>query len=194
MKLNRTAFLLYKLFNSSFTGLSIGILFIIYKPIEDPSVYSLGGIFLAVSMLLIALFYEKLLNIKSFYFISLLVEIVMFLTLVVFFIFKISYFSALLIYSLYQLTFVFGGYLVRAETLVAKEKDFLSRIDIAKQIGYLIGLSISYLFYKFLEYFYSITDGVQQIEILHYILIFLQISIICFLFFSFQFSQTNKES
>ena len=192
MKLNRTAFLLYKLFNSSFTGLSIGILFIIYKPIEDPSVYSLGGIFLAVSMLLIALFYEKLLNIKSFYFISLLVEIVMFLTLVVFFIFKISYFSALLIYSLYQLTFIFGGYLVRAETLVAKEKDFLSRIDVAKQIGYLIGLSISYLFYKVLEHFYSITDGVQQIEILHYVLIFLQISIICFLFFSFQFSQKNK--
>jgi len=192
MKLNRTAFLLYKLFNSSFTGLSIGILFIIYKPIEDPSVYSLGGIFLAISMLLIALFYEKLLNIKSFYFISLLVEIVMFLTLVVFFIFKISYFSALLIYSLYQLTFIFGGYLVRAETLVAKEKDFLSRIDIAKQIGYLIGLSISYLFYKVLEHFYSITDGVQQIEILHYVLIFLQISIICFLFFSFQFSQKNK--
>tara|TARA_B100001109_G_scaffold247692_1_gene237748 strand:+ start:498 stop:1076 length:579 start_codon:yes stop_codon:yes gene_type:complete len=192
MKLNRTAFLLYKLFNSSFTGLSIGILFIIYKPIEDPSVYSLGGIFLAISMLLIALFYEKLLNIKSFYFISLLVEIVMFLTLVVFFIFKISYFSALLIYSLYQLTFIFGGYLVRAETLVAKEKDFLSRIDVAKQIGYLIGLSISYLFYKVLEHFYSITDGVQQIEILHYVLIFLQISIICFLFFSFQFSQKNK--
>ena len=194
MKLNRTAFLLYKLFNSSFTGLSIGILFIIYKPIEDPSVYSLGGIFLAISMLLIALFYEKLLNIKSFYFISLLVEIVMFLTLVVFFIFKISYFSALLIYSLYQLTFIFGGYLVRAETLVAKEKDFLSRIDVAKQIGYLIGLSISYLFYKVLEHFYSITDGVQQIEILHYVLIFLQISIICFLFFSFQFSQKNKKS
>tara|TARA_B100000609_G_C17207733_1_gene431968 strand:+ start:1160 stop:1744 length:585 start_codon:yes stop_codon:yes gene_type:complete len=194
MKLNRTAFLLYKLFNSSFTGLSIGILFIIYKPIEDPSVYSLGGIFLAISMLLIALFYEKLLNIKSFYFISLLVEIVMFLTLVVFFIFKISYFSALLIYSLYQLTFIFGGYLVRAETLVAKEKDFLSRIDVAKQIGYLIGLSISYLFYKVLEHFYSITDGVQQIEILHYVLIFLQTSIICFLFFSFQFSQKNKES
>ena len=192
MKLNRTAFLLYKLFNSSFTGLSIGILFIIYKPIEDPSVYSLGGIFLAISMLLIALFYEKLLNIKSFYFISLLVEIVMFLTLVVFFIFKISYFSALLIYSLYQLTFIFGGYLVRAETLVAKEKDFLSRIDVAKQIGYLIGLSISYLFYKVLEHFYSITDGVQQIEILHYVLIFLQTSIICFLFFSFQFSQKNK--
>ena len=78
--------------------------------------------------------------------------------------------------------------------LVAKEKDFLSRIDVAKQIGYLIGLSISYLFYKVLEHFYSITDGVQQIEILHYVLIFLQISIICFLFFSFQFSQKNKES
>ena len=192
MKLNRTAFILYKLFNSSFTGLSIGILFIIYKPIEDPSIYSLGGIVLAVSMLLIALFYEKLLNISSFYFISLFVEIMMLLSLIVFFIFKISYFSALLIYSFYQLTFIFGGYLVRAETLVAKEKDFLSRIDIAKQVGYLLGLSLSYFFYKILEHFYNISDGVHQIEILHYLLIILQIFIIGCLLFSFQFSNADK--
>ena len=192
MKLNRKAFILYKLFNSSFTGLSIGILFIIYKPIDDPSIYSLGGIVLAVSMLLVALFYEKLLNISSFYFISLFVEILMLLSLIVFFIFKISYFSALLIYSLYQLTFIFGGYLVRAETLVAKEKDFLSRIDIFKQVGYLLGLSISYFFYKILGHFYSISDGIHQIEILHYFLIILQIFIIGCLLFSFQFSNTNK--
>ena len=77
MELNRKYFLLYKFFNSSFTGLSIGILFIIYKPLEDPSIYSLGGIILASAMLLLAIFYEKLLNIKSFLKISFVVEIAM---------------------------------------------------------------------------------------------------------------------
>ena len=135
MELNRKYFLLYKLFNSSFTGLSVGILFTIYKPLEDPSIYSLGGIVLAASMLLIALFYEKLLNINSFFKISLIVEIVMLFTLLVFLSLNISFISALLIYCLYQFTFIFGGYLVRAETLVAHDKDFLSKIDIAIHPG-----------------------------------------------------------
>ena len=69
MTLNEKAFVRYKLFNSSFTGLSIGITFAIYKPL-DPMVYSVGGIFLALGMLFIAIFYDKLLNIKSFYYIS----------------------------------------------------------------------------------------------------------------------------
>ena len=83
MKLNEKTFLIYKLFNSSFTGLSIGILFTIYNPL-DPSVYSIGGIILAASMLLIAKFYEKLLNIKSFYYISLMVELMMLFTIIIF--------------------------------------------------------------------------------------------------------------
>ena len=72
MKLNEKTFLAYKLFNSSFTGLSIGILFTIYQPLslENQSVYSLGGMALAIGMLIIAKFYERLLNIKSFFRIS----------------------------------------------------------------------------------------------------------------------------
>ena len=186
MKLNRKSFLLYKLFNSSFTGLSVGILFAIYKPIEDPSIYSLGGIVLATSMLLIALFYEKILNIKSFYYISLLVEIVMFASLVTFLLLKISFISALMIYCLYQFTFIFGGYLVRAETLVAHEKEFLSKIDVFKQIGYLAGLSLSYAYYKVMEHIFRITEAELQIETLHYLLIILQLSIIFLLVFSFK--------
>ena len=54
-------------------------------------------------------------------------------SLFVFLILKISFFSSLLIYCIYQFTFIFGGYLVRAETLVAKEKDFLAKIDMLKQ-------------------------------------------------------------
>ena len=75
MQLNNKWFLTYKLFNSTFTGLSVGILFTIYNPL-DPEIYSLGGIILASAMLILAKFYEKLLNIKSFYLISVLVFIV----------------------------------------------------------------------------------------------------------------------
>lgn len=186
MELNRKYFLFYKLLNSSFTGLSIGILFTIYKPLEDPSIYSLGGIFLAASMLLVAMFYERLLNITSFFYISLLVELVMLISLLVFLICKISFASALAIYCLYQLTFVFGGYLVRAETLVANDKDYLGKIDVLKQLGYLIGLAVSYSFYKIVEHFYLITEAESQINLLHYPLLLLQLSVIVFLYFSFR--------
>ena len=150
MQLNYKWFLTYKLFNSAFTGVSVGILFTIYNPL-DPEIYSLGGIILASAMLIIAKFYEKLLNIKSFYFISILVEACMLITVLVFLILNYSLVSALVIYILYQFTFIFGGYLVRAETLVAKNKELLAKIDINKQIGYLLGLAFSFLFYKVLQ-------------------------------------------
>ena len=184
MELNKKYFLLYKFFNSLFTGLSIGILFTIYKPIEDPSIYSLGGIVLASSMLIIAFFYEKILNIRSFFRISLLVEIAILISLLVFLVLKVSFFSALLIYCIYQFTFIFGGYLFRAETLVAKEKNFLSRIDVFKQIGYLIGISLSYGFYKLIDYLYIISEPIIQIRVLHYILIIIQLIIILLLIIS----------
>ena len=186
MKLNRKYFLIYKLINSSFTGLSIGILFTIYKPLTDPSIYSLGGIILAISMLFLAMFYEKLLNITSFFYISLMVELVMLISLLVFVICKISFVSALAIYCLYQLTFIFGGYLVRAETLVANDKDYLGKIDVFKQLGYLIGLTVSYFFYKIVEHFFLITEAEYQINLLHYPLLLLQLSVILFLSFSFR--------
>ena len=186
MRLNEKAFLAYKLFNSSFTGLSIGILFTIYQPIEDPSIYSIGGMSLAIGMLIIAKFYERLLNIKRFFQISLLVELIMLITIFIFLILKSSLTSALLIYCGYQLTFIFGGYLVRAETLVAQDKELLSKIDINKQIGYLLGLLISYAFYKIVELKFDITDAENQIAILHYLLMSLQILIILLLFRSFK--------
>ena len=184
MRLKEKAFLGYKLFNSSFTGLSIGILFTIYQPL-DPSTYSLGGIVLATLMLIIAKFYEKLLNIKSFYYISLGVECIMLLTLITFMILQYSLTSALLIYMGYQLTFIFGGYLVRAETLVAKDKEFIGKIDINKQLGYLVGLGASFLFYKALDYGLEITEPKIQINILHYFLVSLQCLIIVLLVRSF---------
>ncbi len=184
MQLNNKWFLTYKLFNSAFTGLSVGILFTIYNPL-DPEIYSLGGIILASAMLILAKFYEKLLNIKSFYFISILVEACMLITVLVFLILKYSIVSALTIYILYQFTFIFGGYLVRAETLVAQNKELLAKIDVNKQIGYLLGLAFSFLIYKVLENSFNISETKDQIIILHYILLTLQFSILVFLFLSF---------
>ena len=184
MQLNNRWFLTYKLFNSAFTGLSVGILFTIYNPL-DPEIYSLGGIILASAMLVLAKFYEKLLNIKSFYFISVLVEACMLITVLVFLILKYSLVSALIIYILYQFTFIFGGYLVRAETLVAQNKELLAKIDINKQIGYLLGLAFSYLIYKVLENSFNMSETKDQIIVLHYILLTLQFSILAFLLLSF---------
>ena len=184
MQLNNKWFLTYKLFNSAFTGLSVGILFTIYNPL-DPEIYSLGGIILASAMLVIAKFYEKLLNIKSFFFISVLVEACMLITVLVFLILKYSLVSALIIYILYQFTFIFGGYLVRAETLVAQNKELLAKIDINKQIGYLLGLAFSFLIYKVLENSFDISETKDQIIVLHYILLTLQFSILAFLLLSF---------
>ena len=184
MKLNNRAFLRYKLFNSLFTGLSIGILFKIYTPL-DPMIYSIGGMFLAVGMLIIAKFYEKLLNIKSFYYISLMVEIMMLITLLIFIFCELSLVSALLIYIGYQFTFTFGGYLVRAETLVASNKELLGKIDFNKQLGYLVGLGASFIFYYTLNDGFEIVDTMSQITILHYLLIVLQVLIVLFLNASF---------
>jgi len=185
LKLKKKYFLWYKLLNSSFTGLSIGILFTIYKPIEDPAIYSIGGIFLASAMLIIANFYEKLLNIRRFLQISIGVELVMLTTLLIFLILQYTFTSALLIYMGYQLTFMFGGYLVRAETLVAQEKELLGKIDISKNFGYLLGLGASFLFYKTLEYGFNIDKAEIQINILHYFLVSLQAIIILVLANSF---------
>jgi len=184
MRLNIKSFLWYKLFNSSFTGLSIGMLFTIYDPL-DPLVYSAGGIFLAIAMLIIAKFYDKLLNIKSFYYISLMVELMMLFTVIIFVLLQFSLVSALLIYIGYQFTFTFGGYLVRAETLVAQDKELLGEIDFNKQLGYLLGLAASFLFYETLKVGFEIVEPKIQISILNYVLIVLQCFIIFFLIRSF---------
>lgn len=185
MQLVEKNFLIYKLLNSSFTGLSIGILFKIYEPL-DPEIYSIGGMVLAVAMIVIAKFYEKLLNIQSFYRISLFVEAVMLLTVISFLVLGYSLTSALVIYCGYQLTFIFGGYLVRAETLVTHRKELLSKIDMLKQTGHLVGLGASFLFYKLLDLGLEITVPNDQIIVLHYVLILLQSVILLLVISSFK--------
>lgn len=175
----------YKFVNSLFTGLSIGSIFTIYAPLK-PSIYSVGGVLLAIGMLIIAKFYEKLMNLKIFFFISLFVEVVILFLVSYFLIKPYTYTTALLIYAGYQLTFVFGSYLVRTETIFLKKKKFLSLVDIYKQAGYLSGLVISFIFYRSLEYFLGITTNQDKVYYLHFILLLVEILIIVLLIRSFR--------
>ncbi|WP_297888645.1 hypothetical protein [Sulfurihydrogenibium sp.] len=178
------SYLKYKFLNSVFTGLSIGSVFSIYSPLQ-PSIFSLGGVLLAIGMLLIAKFYKKLINIRIFFLISLFVEVVMLAVITAFLIKPFTYSTALFIYSGYQITFVFGSYLVRTETLLLRKKKLLSILDVYKQSGYLFGLGFSFGFYEFLEYFFKITTNQMQVYYLHFVLLPTEIFIIYYLLKAF---------
>lgn len=184
MKIHLRAYLWYKLFNSLFFGLSVGSIFVLYTPLE-PSIFSLGGIVLAIAMLFVAKFYEKMMNLLVFYRVTLLVEIVPFLIIISFLLFQYHYASVLFIYVSYQVTFVFGNYLVRMETLVLKRATLLGFADVLKQKGYLLGMVFSYLFYKIVEY-YGITNKQEQVYDLHFGLFFLQLLILLLVFKTFR--------
>ena len=75
---------------------------------------------------------------------------------------------------------------MRAETLVAHKKELLSKIDVYKQLGYFAGLGTSFLFYKLMHLGLEISDSKEQIEILHYLLLMLQMGIILLAIRSFK--------
>lgn len=176
-------FIRYKFSNSLFLGLSVGTIFSIYESLE-PEIYSLGGIALAVGILTISRLYNQILNVKSFYVVSILVELIM-LCSMLFFLYKpYNYQSALILYIGYQSTFVFGSYLVRAETILLNDKSILASIDTSKQLGYLMGMGMSYLFYK-ISNLTGITDKHLQVYNLHYMLIMLEIIVIALITKSF---------
>ncbi len=177
-------YLYYKFLNSLFLGLSVGSIFILYTPLE-PSIFSLGGIFLAIGMLVLAKFYSKIMNIEAFFYITLFVEVVVLAFICVFLILNYSYMSALLVYLGYQITFVFGSYLVRMETIALKRTEFISFADVVKQKGYLAGLVLSYLFYKILEYI-GIESKQIQVYDLYIGLFILEIFIIYMIFAAFK--------
>lgn len=177
-------FVTYKFLNSLFTGLSVGSIFIIYTPLQ-PVVYSIGGIALALAMLFIAKLYNRILNRRWFYRISMAVEIVM-LTLVVYFLlFSYSYASALFVYVGYQLTFAFGSYLVRAETILIEHAKALTYLDVYKQIGYLVGMVVSFLFYEGLKYLYGIDESRTQVYLMHYLLLLTELAVLYYLYRAF---------
>ncbi len=172
MRLRLKRYILYKFLNSLFTGLSVGSIFVIYTPLE-PSIFSVGGIVLALGMLVIAKFYDVLLNIYRYFQIGLFVELVILALIVVFLLRPYTYMTALFVYAGYQLTFMFGAYLVRAETLIVKRALFLTKVDVAKQAGYLVGMVGSFVFY-------NIVGGDKQMQVyyLHFLLLPLELAII----------------
>ena len=174
--LNVRHYLGYKFLNSLFFGLSTGSIFILYTPL-NPSIYSLGGIFLAIGLLVVAKFYDRMMTHSVFYWVSLFVEGVVFLMVTYFLLFSYSYMTALCFYIVYQLTFMFGGYLVRIETLVLHRTALLSFADVAKQKGYLVGMVVAYLFYKGLEW-QGISDKQEQVYDLHFVLLGIQMVVL----------------
>ena len=185
LRINNRNFFRYKFFNSLFLGTSIGSVFTIYAPL-DPSVYSIGGIVLAASMLIVATLYSRILNINYFYKISLFVELVILSVIIAFLLLSFNYQIALFVYIGYQITFMFGSYLIRGETLLLKKDRLLTLVDVAKQLGYLIGLGLSFLFYKFIEYQFQIIDNQTQVFYIHYLLLIIEIIVIIFLVKSFE--------
>jgi len=177
-------FIRYKFFNSLFLGLSVGAIFTLYAPLE-PSIYSLGGIFLALGMLGVARLYQHILNAYWFFRISLLVEVVLFLAILYFLFNQYNYQTALIMYIGYQITFIFGSYLVRAETLLLKMDTLLTQLDTAKQLGYLVGMSVSYLLYKVLST-QGITDNQEKVYILHHLLVIIEMIVIGLVLKSFK--------
>ncbi len=180
MQIIKEYFIAYKFANALFTGLSIGTIISIYTPLH-PSIYSLGGVALALGMLVVARMYDRLFTIEWFYRITLFVELVLLAMVLYFLSSNISYETALLIYIGYQLTFLFGSYLVRAETIFLNQTKTLSDIDSFKQIGSIFGMVASYLFYKH----YDKLTNIEQVYNIHYPLLAVQIIVIFFVLKSF---------
>lgn len=154
----------------------MGSVFILYTPLQ-PSIYSLGGIFLALGMLFVAKWYDVMMNVRTFFYVTLFVEGIVLAFVLFFLVFSYSYITAMAVYLGYQMTFIFGNYLVRMETIVLHKTAVLSFTDVAKQKGYLVGLVLSYLFYKFLDYLHVVDKQIQVYD-LHVGLFLLQIMII----------------
>jgi len=184
MKLHLRDYIWYKFLNSLFFGVSVGSIFIIYTPLE-PSIYSLGGIVLALGMLFVAKWYGYLMNLRAFFYATLFVESVVLIFVGAFLVFGYSYMIAISIYIGYQLTFMLGNYLIRMETIALKKRSILSFTDVAKQKAYLLGMVISYGFYKFLEALHVTNKNIQVYD-LHVGLFLLQILILCFVFRAFR--------
>lgn len=184
MKLLFRSYLRYKFLNSLFTGIAGGSVFTIYGSLS-PSTFSIGGIALAIGLMGMAYAYHYLMTLKRFFILSFTAEAVMLLMIIFFLVFSNNPITGLVVYTAYQFSFVFGGYLVRAETHFARKPRIMGWIDVVKQQGYLGGLLLSYLFYKVLES-YNIIHPSEQVYWLHFALIPLEVMIIVYLIRAFK--------
>ena len=184
LTIDNSNYLKYKFFNSLFLGISVGSYITIYSPL-DIKTFSIGGIFLAVAMIVIAKYYNEIININYFKKISLIVEYCILISLLILLIFSFSYAISLAIYVIYQITFSFGSYLVRTETMLFNEKEIISKLDVIKQQGTLIGMGFSFVFYKLIENYLLIDDNETQVYYVHFVLVIVQLITILFLTNSF---------
>ena len=184
LSIDNSKYLKYKFFNSLFLGISVGSYITIYSPL-DIKTFSIGGIFLAIAMIIIAKYYHKIININYFKKISLTAEYCILISLLILLIFSYSYAISLAIYIIYQITFSFGSYLVRTETMLFNEKKIISKLDVIKQQGTLIGMGFSFVFYKLIENYLLIDDNETQVYYVHFVLVIVQLMTIVFLTNSF---------
>jgi len=184
-------FITYKFINSLFLGLSIGSVFVLYSPLS-PTVFSAGGVGLALGTLLIATQYHRLFNARWFFLISLGVELIILSGIVGVLIHPIDTPLALFIYIGYQFSFAFGNYLVRCETLLIQAQVSLKHLDIAKQSGYLLGMALAWLFYELLAARWSVLEKSEQVTAIHWPLLAVEIGVILSL--ARAFSQQRPQS
>ena len=193
LKINKEKYIYFKFFNTLFFGISVGSYVTQYVPlkIED---FPIMGIIFSLLAIPIALLYKKIMTINYFYKISLLVEVLMLFWIIMFLIdpwaenksLQNSYQIALIIYIARHITFLFGDFLGRAETIFIRKTETLSSIDVSKQIGAISGMIISVFFYKTLQDRFYITENAPQVFYIHFILLFIQIVIIFLLIKSFK--------
>ncbi|MEL0314704.1 MAG: hypothetical protein VW983_06740 [Halieaceae bacterium] len=177
-------FVSYKFFNSLFLGLSIGSVFTLYAPL-DPSTFSAGGIGLAIATLLIATQYHRLFTRLWFFRLSVLVEAAILSGVIAVLTMESGQRLALFIYLGYQLSFAFGSYLVRFETLLISGEEQLKTLDIAKQAAYLLGMGLAWLTYRALESRWAIEDADAQVKALYGVLLIIEAAVFFTLLKSF---------
>lgn len=185
LKINNKAFIRYKFLNSLFFGIAIGSYVTQYEPLKIID-FPIMGIIFSLLAIPIAMLYTKIMKMNYFYKFSLLVEFIMLIWIIAFLIDPYSYQIALLIYIARQMTFLFGDFLGRAETIFIKKTEILSSIDVAKQLGAISGMIISVFFYKILETKFLITSNEGQVFYIHFLLCIVELIIILSLFKAFQ--------
>lgn len=176
-------YLYYKALNTFVVGFVGGSIFTIYATLS-PSVFSLGGLILAIGLWSVATLYKRLMTIDRFYHISLGIEVLFFVMVLYFLVYPKNALTPLLIYGIYQVIFMFGSYLVRAESYLIGKIEAIKLIDRVKQQGYILGLISSYGFYELSRYL-GITSAQQQVYDLHGILLFVQFFVMVSLYMSF---------
>jgi hypothetical protein len=184
MKIDFRNYLSYKFLNSVFNGAVTGSVFTVYALLE-PSLFSIGGIVVAVGIFVVAKLYSYFMNIRQFFEVSLFTEVLTLATLAIFLLLPKGYVVSMIYFWIYQIVFIFGTYLVRVESYFLGKVSLLSMIDRIKQKGYIVGLVLSYLFYEALK-LSGKNDAWGQVWAIYKALFFVQLVIIFYLFKAFK--------